>query len=68
MKVVKDFWKDHKYFLVLISFFVEIAHKPSGFKDVSLCAIMSSVAKKKKKKPLKWPRCNAGQSKMSRSL
>lgn len=44
MKVVKDFWKDHKYFPVLVSFFVEIVHAPSGFKDVSLCAIMSSVA------------------------
>lgn len=47
MKVVKDFWKDHKYFPVLVSFFVEIVHTPSGFKDVSLCAIMSSVAGKK---------------------
>lgn len=46
MKVVKDFWKDHKYFLVLVSFFVEIVCTPSGFRDVSLCSIMC-VAKKK---------------------
>lgn len=40
MKAVKDFWKDHTYFLALISLFVEIVHMPFGFSDVSLCSIM----------------------------
>lgn len=63
MKVVKGFWEDHTYFRVLVSL-LENSSLPSGFRNVSLCAITFVAKKKKKRKPLNraWIQCKVKMS------